>query len=454
MLNSTPASRATPKMPPPVREVKRKRGGQRGNSNARKHGLYAKRNPHPKAGFMRVNTPKVKLPTIERGDLSQIDHLERDLALNHRLLVRLHEFSKNSKTTAEILAWDRSILQTIRADMKIIRLIARLEQPYKDLVSLAQNASWLVNWEFEQRGIPERPIFVPLGFENFCAHPESSLERFRDNTIEVPATIPLFVPPNLINLRANLDDSTIPSPFLTDQQWFLIRDSFGSLREDKDSFRKYKRRKPRFSTRLLFEAVLLKLACNLAWEDLPPIVYAYHPDLASFPLRECQRLHRDLFNTGRLQAIYKQLHWHLRVYGDATLLDLVSQDSFTLGKNGIALSPGQSITWQLFTALLLLQRAFHNRRACQREKDAERRRNGRYHRLPSPRIHGQNRSYNLSISWERPFSSRSTIPEPSAFEPLGTSPAAKKWQAYEKIESLAKSHIRSPKVARHLEPDT
>lgn len=394
----------------------------------------------------------MKLSELGECDTGQVEIFQHALDSNRGLLDKLTSLADNATSPDEMLAWDRQIIRIIRRDLKLIQAIHYLEKPKKDLRELARSAHYFVQWEFDERGIPEHSIFVPLAFENFCAHPDSSLERFRDNTIEAPTTNPLFVPPVLINFRANLPDSTMLSPFLTDQQWLLIRDSFTSLREDVEFFRKYKRRKPRFSPRLLFEAVLLKLACNLSWDALPHIIYTFHPDFASFPLRECQRLYRDLFKTGRLQAIYKQFGWHLEVNGETTLEDLAMQGYFQLGKNGVALASGQSLTWQLFTALLLLQRAYHNQRASQREKNAERRRAGRYYRFPSPRPHRAKRSSDSSASIEQLFFSRPRIPEPGTFEPLEKSTAHKKFQKIAHFDREVAKCLRHPDLLKQPPP--
>jgi hypothetical protein len=335
--------------------------------------------PHPRVDLFNFRTPKIEPVSVGQDTPSAISVLEEVLLLNSRGTYAIYEVMQQSGSLDEYLAWARSLGKIISMGCKFTRSIHKLEQEQAYLPGLARDASILIKSEFVERGIPEHPLFVPL---------------------------------ELINFRANLDAG---GPLLTDLQWLLIKESFTTLREDVEYFRKYRHRKPRPAPRLLFEAVLLKLACDLRWEDLSAAVYRLHPDLASFPLRLCQRLYRDLFNTGRLQAIHKMLLWSLQVYGDSTLQDLVAQGCFRLGKKIVNLAPGQALTWQLFTALLILQRAHHNRCRIQRENDNDRRGRGAYLRLPSLRRTGRPR---LRAGAKRQRSRRSCGRGPAALAGL------------------------------------
>ncbi|HEY5271170.1 MAG TPA: transposase, partial [Anaerolineales bacterium] len=162
---------------------------------------------------------------------------------------------------------------------------------------------------------------------------------------------------------------------LTDAQWLLLQETFVSLHVELDSSRKYHRRKPLPADRILFEGILWKLAGGLRWQDLPD----------NYPVRLCQDLYSALYRTGYLQAIYKQLHWYLNVYGEAALDELVARGCFVIAGNRVQLSPSEDLTWEKYTALFLLQQGFHARRAIQREADLERRRRGIFYRLPAIR---------------------------------------------------------------------
>lgn len=491
MLNSAPASRSKPKPPPLGKKSrapapKRKRGGQPGNTNALQHGYYSALKPHPDASIKDLAPAKIKLTDRQPYDHPDrvVFRLEQILNVNDSVAEILLQKMDSAASLRKMLLLSRVALKVARSSAKVMKEIYLIQKPKKDLLTLAQDAHRLVQWEFIERGIPEKTIFLPLDFEYA---PKTATIGLRGNRIILPSSTQLFVPQELINLRTNLDEFGLPvmeSPFLTDQQWLLVRESLASLRKDQDFFRKYKRRKPRFSTRLLLEAVLIKLAFNLRWEELPSFVHTYHPDLPSFPLRECQGFYRDLFNSGHLQAIYKILHWHLHVYGEANLTHLVEQDAFQISKKDVSLSPDLFINWRLFTALLLLQRAFHNQRACQREQDAERRRQTAHLREPRLRI---NTPRAESASQHKRSTARlddlvASLPPRSkdefGYESLKGSLAEQKWQAIEKRESIIQSHIRSSFVpqkpilpsgpsplrkpprtcvsddTRHLKPDT
>jgi len=163
---------------------------------------------------------------------------------------------------------------------------------------------------------------------------------------------------------------------LSAAQWLLLQETFISLHVELDSSRKYRRRIPLPADRFLFEGLLWKLAGGLRWQDLPD----------KFPLRPCQDLYWALIRTGHLQAIYQQLHWHLNVYAEATLDELFERGCFVIKGNRVQLFPSEDLTWEKFTALFLLQQAFHARRAIQWEANLERRRRGLFYRLPPLRL--------------------------------------------------------------------
>ncbi len=133
-----------------------------------------------------------------------------------------------------------------------------------------------------------------------------------------------------------------------------------------NSSRKYKRNKLGFPLRVLVEAILVKLAFKLPWKDLPGFIKIIHPNLPSFPWRKCQSLYSALYNSGFLQGMYKQLYSHFSRYSGTSLEKLVKQGCFQANNKSIFLVPGVPLTWQNFTALLLLQRGYHNYRAKNR----------------------------------------------------------------------------------------
>jgi transposase len=225
--------------------------------------------------------------------------------------------------------------------VKGIKTLHKLSGPQEHLRALVSELPVLLNLEFRRFRIPSQPIFVPLELNNFH-----------------------------VNLGWEYRH-------LTDAQWWLLQQTFRSLHVNLDSFRR-RRRKPLPADRILFEGILWKLASGLRWQDLQD----------NYPVRLCQDLYRALYRTGHMQAIYKQLHWHLNVHGEATLDELVERGCFVITGNRVHLSPSEEPTWEKYTALLLLQQACHARRAIQREADLERRRRGLFYRLPPLRLPG------------------------------------------------------------------
>ncbi len=61
--------------------------------------------------------------------------------------------------------------------------------------------------------------------------------------------------------------------------------------------------------------------------------------------------------------MYKHLYSHFSLYSGTSLADLVKQGCFQANDKSVFLAPGVPLTWQTFTALLLLQRGYHNFRA-------------------------------------------------------------------------------------------
>jgi transposase len=236
--------------------------------------------------------------------------------------------------------WLRTATSIVGTHVKAFKALHELGGRQEHLRSLVSELPALLRREFGRRGIPAWLAFVPQ---------------------------------ELNNLHANLGWE---SRRLTDAQWLLLQETFLSLHVELDSSRKYRRRKPWPADRLLFEGILWKLASGLHWQDLPE----------DYPVRLCQDLYSALYRTGHLQAIYKQLHWHLNVYGEATLDELVERGCFVITGNRVQLSPSEDLTWEKYTALFLLQQAYHARRAIQREADRDRRRRGNFFRQPALRL--------------------------------------------------------------------
>jgi hypothetical protein len=330
MLAPTLASART--VEPLMRPQGRRRGGQPGNHNARTHGFYAAA-PRPPAVHIRARLDSVAAAPQSNLDLLQVALNRADRLMSDAL--DLMETSRQPMFGLGCIAFSGSL--SLFARISILKF--RLALPKACLLNLARHTSWLIDWEF--RRITEYPIFVPLTLRNSDANSSSG------------------------------------GPVLTDAQWLLLKDLFGSLHADLDAKRRYRRHKPLPDDRLLLRAILLKLAFGLRWCDLA--TFGFDPRL-------CRARYRQLYLSGRMSAIYTHLHRHLVAHGDTRLQDLVQQGCFQYQPHRIRLSPGQRLTWQKFTALLLLQRAQHSQRALARKSDLLRRRGGAYLRFPLPRL--------------------------------------------------------------------
>ena len=333
-------SNSNRKNKPPVLGERRKKGGQPGNSNAFRHGLYSAHShsfPNKSFKFPRVSTD----PYLLQKDLR--DHLlaagKKEFWEDRYKLVDILAASKGGLPHSAMLSQLRATTIIVGRMQKIARSLFELDGRQSQLRSILRDLPALLRWEFHEMGIPARPAFVPR---------------------------------KLVNPHANLDWE---APHLTDAQWDLLQETCVSQRVDIDYFRKYRRRKPLPSDRYLLEGILWKLANGLRWRELA----------GKYPVRRCQELYTALCRSGRMQTIYNRLRGHLDVNGGSTLGDLVEHGCFVISGNRVLLAPAETLTWEKYTALLLLQRGYHAFRSIRRENDSERRRQGGYYRLPKDR---------------------------------------------------------------------
>jgi len=282
---------------------------------------------------------------------------------NRLKLLEVTKITTRPLPFTEMCSWLRLATKLVGTHEKVVKALHELGGRQEHLRSLVRDLPALLRWEFYCRGIPVRRVFVPQ---------------------------------KLNNLHANLG---CESHRLTDAQWLLLQETFLTLHADLDSSRKYRRRKPMPADRLLFEGILWKWSGGLGWQDLR----------GKYPVRLCQELYSALCRMGYMQVIYRQLHWHLDAYGESTLQELVERGCFEISGNRALLSPSEELTWEKYTALFLLQQAFHARRAIQREADRDRRCRGNFYRLPAIR---------LLNSYRRPAWPPSPPPSRPASDPI------------------------------------
>jgi integrase/recombinase XerC len=289
---------------------------------------------------MRPSTPKD--PGLLQKELEDriISSAKKELReCRYRLAYGLAA-SKGRVPFEVILSQARAATILVGKILKITHVIIKLEDRRSYMQTLVRNLTALLRWEFSEMGIPVPPVFVPH---------------------------------KVVKPRANLDWE---APGLTGAQWDLLLDICVSQRADIDYFHKYRRRKPNPSDRFLIEGIFWKLANGLHWRDLA----------GKYPVRRCQEFYGALVRSGRMQTIYNRLRGHLDVNGDTTLIALVERGCFVLSGNHILLAPSEKPTWEKYTALMLLQQGNRARRSICLGMDRERRRLGRYYRLPRQRV--------------------------------------------------------------------
>ncbi len=421
---STPSP---PILPPQIPIRHRSRGGQPGNTNAFKHGYYSSRQTHPSRSTL--NTLKSLTPTRS----STLDHHLPTPDQQFRLIQRALSLTYTQASNLNDKAWRIHFDQFLRAVQVSCSFKARLikSQLRQNLLpSLAANARLLYNWEFADLRIRLHPLFVPL--------------RFVKNRGNTPVGRDIDVPVISANIQPSMgarhaSPRPLSSPFqprLTDDQWNLIKDYVSALRAHHQSFKK-RRFEPRYDDRFLMDAILWKLALGARWQDLT----------SDIPIRQCQWLYRALYLSGIFSEIYTALHNHLNEVGQLPLSQLVQQGCFQIRHNRVILSPGQTLTWEKYTALLLLQRSLHNLRKRHNRKIAQRRREGRLNRLsPLPsfhRLHSPRRPPPPPSILFTSTSDSLTTPSSDHFAPIESSSAWQKWQQHEKLEQIIRKKIVS-----------
>jgi len=345
----------------------KRRGPRPGNQNARKHGFYAARRPHPAVQVRsrrKIARSIARLATVE-GDFDlvnlQVKVLESQL---DESFVKARKAGIGPEGIIRIDAF----LAAVRASADLKISLLQRQQRSNFLHRLAADACWLCTSEFRGRRIEKFPLFVPLSLGKNRA-------EMNDSISEVPrAGQPSFVPPGLRKNRAPGAPSSGPGrrPVrLTDGPWYTLGPLLASLRLEQAALHK-RRRAHQYTDRFLLDAILTKLALEIPWDALS----------GRLPVRACQILYRQLYRTGRIAAIYEALEEHLCVYGDTGLEKLVALGTYKLVDDCIVLAAKETPSWQESTGLLLLQRALFNWRRRKRLEDKRRRGFGAYWRVP------------------------------------------------------------------------
>jgi transposase len=424
-----PSPRPTPKPSRPP-QTKRRRGGQPGNQNARKTGVFSIKRPAP-LGMIRLQVKSITNPCR----LASSAALDETQAVLEQLDGYL-----DSSDVDQVLAAHMLVMKVVKLRQGIYDMFTPLILKQRALESIARDP---LGW-FESTC---RYDGISRDADSFFPVLKLSARNSRLGRLSLSWQGRKGLPPNHPNYATNLTDEQwaliaplIPPPgsdldwftgqppvLIAANRWGFTRHTPGSDFADWEVMQRYneviqnfpalldpprlpakKRGRPRseVAPRAMLDAVFWKLATGRNWDELP----------YGFPsMRLCRKYYRRLYRSGRLYTILLALYDHLRLEAGVDTLTLLEQGVFTTtpGQN-IALSPGVPPTWQNYTALLFMQLA---REAWSRMDRIERRRT---HRGYLPVLQG---SASLSTA---------ELPEqpPPYFVPLEDSLAAKRfWRA-------------------------
>jgi transposase len=282
-----------------------RRGAQPGNRNAYKHGFYSRQ-------VTRLY-PSSQEPLSASGSFEQVlsDRLDR-LSWDIRLeMCRLFAASTQTRDLDSLLPYSRAIARHMSRFISVKNRKARLDHTLRQLRLVAERTLDLIRYDFLSRNIPTTPDSFLGNLKKPDQNPKSSsfLTPHQHRLIE-PFLFPLIV--------------SHPGP--------------GA---------------PLADPHPLIDAVFWKLAFRARWDDFP----------VDFPSAiTVQRFFRRLSRSGLLYPIYKALYRDLLARGGVSLPDLVARGCFHISGNAIVPDPSLPETWQVRTALLLMQLAFQSSR--------------------------------------------------------------------------------------------
>jgi transposase len=264
-----------------------------------------------------------------------IQELQEEIYLTYQFF----EKAENNRST---LAWFNTLVN-------MVRIVARLKTewvlrylPAPDLQFVSQHIHSLIRHDSSNYGITR------------------DVDSFREKCEKSDFNSPIFLEP----LYASLSEPAYP--YISPRQWVVLEPLIPPWGHAG------KRGRPPVDPRELLDAIFWKFAHHARWQDLP---VGYPPMLS------CRRYYRRLFLSGRLATLYSALYQDLHARGKVDLPTCVERGCFTITENKVTLRLGLDETWQMRTALLLVQQGFQVFRRFRREKVQKRRR-----RFPSFRM--------------------------------------------------------------------
>jgi len=387
----------SPVASPPAPVVPRlRRGGQPGNRNAFRHGMYSAQNPSSLAAISATlasianerrcspQTTARHIPTLQSmlSDAVQPAQDPRLLIAQARLVMKMVSISAALKMKNYILFERENI---------------RLEKA-------AALSMLLIKWSFHDYGITR----------------DADSFRGKLNKSDLKSAH------HLVISRPFLEEPFYP--YIPNRQWALIEPLIPPREKAA------RRGRPPADPRELLGAIFWKFAHAARWQDLPT---------GSPPMLTCRRYYRRLFLSGRLFTIYRRLYKDFLQHSGFDFPVLVKRGAFLIVNHKVTIRSGLSENWYLRTALLFLQLAYQVYRRMENRFMLEQRCRFAIPRLPSMRF-----------SSLTPGSVPSSMPEEALrapveeFLPIEESFAWKKWKNIEKqdrkMQQRVDEHKRRP----------
>ena len=306
--------------------------------------------------------------------------------------------AKESATDVpSLLAYQRPILKSIASIQRLSQ--ASYSQRYSSLLIkiAAAYPMKLIRWGFKDAGVTrDADLLVSVtNLKSSIENPQSPVS-FRANCEKSDLNSPLSPDPDsnqqskINNLKSGhsflekcekSDFNSSPSraadsnhqskiynhqlTFLSPRQWALLEPllpftNFPPPSGEGSGVRG--RGHPPADPHALLDAIFWKFAHHAAWKDLPP---------GSPPMLTCRRYYRRLFLSGCLVTLYSALHKDFLASGQSDLTAFIDRGGIINTGKELVLAHDVAETWQIRTAMLLMQPAFQSLRRLLRQKEQE-----------------------------------------------------------------------------------
>ena len=430
--------------------AKKKRGGQPGNQNARKQGIFSFHQPSA------LGKLRDQIKSLQNRLRKEPSSIEQVFAESERLWKELESLEVQDGLTLGLHKLAMKLI-ALSTTVKTSYLPAILRQ--RTLADLAHDPFGWFEADYRRWGIerdadsfffvseksarnsplsqflpasalPQRPVFWDaVGVPSYATSltdeqwavlaPLIPPDPYEDWLLGEP---PVLIAAN--RWRFTRHESGEFSDFVAMQNYYEVLQRHPALlAPPRPAVKRRGRPRSQESPRALLDAILWKLSTGHPWKELPD----------EFPsARKCAKYYRRLFLSGRLYTLLYALYQHLRLEALVDIGDLLDQGVFTTTPSQhIALAPGAPATWQNYTALLFMQLARDAFLRLEREKHLEQK-----HFPLTPVLRGEG-----SLSTGRLGPAPSDSPEPG-FPPVEKSAAGKKWRAIEEDRALQAREVR------------